>query len=463
MGIMDSAKNAALASGVPLFVPTNEPDQYDDRQRQFFDAATTMFSQERARYSTDFVKGRAQSMDKTDPMKFVTVYLRMADIGKPNITTSKSYEDYKRVLIAGRQADYLQPGAKIEAMKSTWLVVNPDNLSGIGANGVVQRCNTTWNYLDYYGNVCQEPISTDRALARANNTDTQEAMNLTKGYFDVKCQYNEATKQLAENSRMILGSGAYRVTGFSDFVQEFTGDYSTVRMLEFSIHYEEPNYVIDDMVNRVAGGKQFSWEVSVSGQPNMAIGETAQFTAASQRMKEAVQSTAEHPISYTWSSSDESIATVDAQGVVTAVSGGECVITATLAQNPAMTAQMPIAVVPAEEYGAVKFLQTPPASLQYAESVTLEAAYFLNGQKDDRLLTWLIGGADPESYAYELAGNTLTITCWGGSVTPLTVTALWGETKGLTPGLTVYPDASLFPESAENAGEATITIELEGY
>ena len=423
-----SLKNAALTAGGLIYTKTNVPAQYASRQHQFFADDTMRFTEQYAKYSSDYMEAQVQGLDPEDFDKWETCYIRLADVVRSTATTMKLSDNFKRVLFASRQVDYLRLGTKIVTMGSTWLATDPNNISGVGAGGIVQRCTTTWNYLDWYGNVCQEPIAVDRALSRANNTDTQEAMNLAKGYFDVKCQLNEATRQLAENSRMILGRNCYRITGFSDFTQEFTGDYSTVRMLEFSIHFEEPNYTIDDMENHVAGGKQFSWEVSINGQPNMAAGDTAQFTANSRRMNEPVVSTEEHPISYVWSSSDEKVATVAQDGTVTAISPGECVITATLAQNAAQAAQMAIAVAPAQQDGVVKFLQTPPAELQLYESVTLDAAYFYDGVAQDYEVQWAFTGADAEAYTTEVDGNSVTIKCWAGSVTPLTVTASWKST-----------------------------------
>lgn len=423
MSLQSSIKNAALTAGGVLFHATNAPAQYQSRQRQYHADETTRFTEKYAQYASDYVKGQAQGLDSDNMMAWQTIYLRFSDIGRATATTTKKSDDYKRVQIANRSVDYLPPGAKIVTMGSTWLAINPNNISGVGAGGIVQRCNAVWNYLDWYGNVRSEPIAVDRALARANNTDTQEAMNLTKGYFDVKAQLNGATAQLAENSRMILGRNCYRITGFSDFTQEFTGDYSSVRMIEFSIHFEEPNAEIDDMENHVAGGKTFVWEIAISGTPNMAAGDKAAFTASSQRMNVPVINTAEKPITYLWSSSDESVATVDTEGNVTAISDGECVITAVLEQNPAMTAQMAVAVVPAEHGGAVKFLQTPTEKLMYGESTSLEAAYFYDGEKTGEEITWTISGASQEAYTAENEWNRITVRCWGGSAEPLLVTA----------------------------------------
>lgn len=431
-------KSALTMAGGVAEKRSNAPQQYASRQTQYFGPETNAFAEKYAKYASDYMEAQIQGLSNQSLDTWETIYLRMADIGRPTATTTKLTDDYKRVLIPGRPIDYLRPGTKIVTMGNTWLAINPNNISGVGAGGIVQRCNAVWNYLDWYGNVQSEPLAVDRYLSRANNTDTQEAMNLTKGYFDVKCQKNPATDQLAENSRMILGTNCYRITGFSDFTQEFTGDYSTVRMLEFSIHYEEPNLTIDDMENHVAGGKEFSWEIQINGQTVIYSGDAAVMTADSRRNEENVISSEEHPITYLWSSSDESVATVDENGVVTGVSTGTCQITASLAQNPNWTASIEIEVILnageddeteeqkqeiSDQGEIIRFIQTVPASLSLYESVTLEAIYYKNGVETEDPITWKLSGPPQTAYNAEINGNSITITCWGGSVCPLGITA----------------------------------------
>ena len=462
MSVKESIRNAALTAGMRTFMRTNAPNRYETRQKQFYDRETTSFIEQYARYASDFFQAMAQGLNRDDPKLWETVYMRMADVGRAMATSAKLTDDYKRVLIANRSLDYIRPGTKFVTMGNTWLAINPNNISGVGAGGLVQRCNAVWNYLDWYGNVKSEPIAVDRYLARANNTDTQEAMNLTKGYFDVKCQLNEATKQLAENSRMILGRNCYRITGFSDFTQEFTGDYDSVRLLEFSIHFEEPNLTIDDMENHVAGGKKFSWDVEISGISRMTAGQTARFSARSRRMNETVHSTDEHPIFYIWESSDENVAEVDAWGNVTALGAGEAVITATLEQNPMWRAEMAVMVAPAGSDGTVQFLRSIPDRLSYGESATLEAAYFLNGEQTEEDITWQFEGADEASYTVKIEGNRAEISCWGGSVKTLRVIAYFAGHDGLFPEYENYPNDEVFPEDREEEVFASAEITLEG-
>lgn len=425
--IQDSVKNAMLASGVPLCVKSNTPKQYADRQEQYYEYETSTFVEEIAKYSSDFVKAQVQGIDSNDPWQYTDCYLRMTDMGYPTITSSRKQDDYKMVLVADKRVDYLRPGAKIKTMGSTWLVINPNNVSGVGAGGEVQRCNAVWNHLDWYGNVISEPLAVDRYLARANNTDHQEAVNLPQGYFDVKCQLNPETAELGENSRIILGRNCYRITGFSDFTQEFTGDYDSVRMLEFSIHFEEPNREIDDMERHVAGGLNFSWQSLMRGQANITVGETAQFAVRSLRCGQQVQSTKNKPIYYGWCSSNERVATVTQSGLVTALSAGECTITATLQQNPSIAAKMTVTITDEPVSSTVKIITEVPSSIELMESATVAASVL--GGKGQEVVEWAFSGAEQECYGTDINGNTVIVTCWSGSVTPLTVTASYGGTS----------------------------------
>ena len=40
---------------------------------------------------------------------------------------------------------------------------------------------------------------------------------------------------------------------------------------------------------------------------------------------------------------------------------------------------------------------------------------------------YTVSGANPGAYTAEIEGNTVKITCWGGSTTPLTVTASYED------------------------------------
>lgn len=427
MSINKSLKNAMLTGNGLVAWGNNAPGQYNDRQHQYFSAETRTFTQQMARYSSDYIQARVQGLDPQNPYSWQERTIRMADIVKPTAAIQRDFDDYKMILFADRDIEYIMQGAKIEAMGSTWIVYNPLNVSGSDGEAVVRRCNAVWNFLDYYGNVVSEPILVENSRANANDSDTQQSLMISKGYFNVICQHNDYTRQIDTNTRMILGTAAYRVTGYSDFDTEFTGDYGSVRLLSFSLRYEEPNDAIDDMAKHVAGGKTFSWNVTVNGNTSIAVGATAQMTATSVRNGAAVTGTPDQPIRYLWTSSDDSVAEVDADGLVTAIAEGNAVITATLEQNPAWSAALNITVT--QSIDGVRFTTTLPEQLGAYESAAITAAYFVDGAEQNDPLTWSFTGAEETAYRAVITpdGKRANITCFGYSETPLTVTVTYGS------------------------------------
>ena len=417
-------KNAALTANGLNPVRNNSPSQYKSRQKQYFDPETREFTRQVAKYSSDFVEAQVQGIDPDDFYKWGTYRMRIADVVRPSSAIQRHFDDYKMVLFESPKVEYIRPGTKIVTMGSTWLTTNPVNVSGASGSALIRRCNAVWNFLDYYGNVISEPIIVENERANANDSDAQNSQLISKGYFNVICQYNDYTRQIDTNTRFILGTAAYRVTGFSDFEMEFTGDYSTVRMLSYSIRYEEPNDAIDDMENHVAGGKTFSWVIGVQAPNTLQAGMTAQLVASSTRNGVKVEDTEEYPISYEWESSDETVVTVDNEGVITAVAEGDATIRVKLTQNKEHYANVPISVSATED--GVQFTTTIPKYLGIFESVTISAAYFVDGEAQPDVVTWKFTGADKKAYSAVVDDNTATIIGYGYSDTKLTVTASYG-------------------------------------
>lgn len=427
MPISDNIKNGLIASGRLKTAIRNAPAQYGDRQRQYLGDPSTEFVHQYAKYATDFFTARVQGLNPDAPYEWETTYIRMADIAPETASTLRKQDDYKNIMFADESIEYVQEGTKIEAMGSIWLVTNPQNISNAIGGGVIQRCRSTWNHLDWYGNLLQEPLCVEKAILTANDSDMQEYALITKGYVNITCQRNEYTKNLNTNSRMILGSSAFRITGFGDYAQEFTGNYDSVRLLEFTARYEPPNEEIDDMENHVAGGKTFSWEIRISGNPVIKNGSTGQLKAVSLRMGEKVEEDLDHQVSYLWESSDTSVADVGMDGTVYGISEGTCAVTCTLEQNRSISETYEITVVPAESGNEVAFLGNIPDKIRPYESVTIEAAYFENGEQQDDKVSYSLFGADSMSYSFMQNGNVLTVNCWTASETPLTIMATAGE------------------------------------
>lgn len=424
MSLQDNIKNGLLTGGGILGLSSrNQPAEYKDRAHPYFSDATRAFVEERAQYASDFFTAKTVGLDPNDPLREITVQLRLANVVRPSAAIQRAFDDFKEVLIANPDYSYIRPGAKFFVEGSWWLAYNPDNISSVSASGIIRRCNATWNFLDYYGNLHREPICVEATHANANAPDSQQAVVVPSGYFNVVCQYNAHTAQINDNTRMILGSRAYSVSGFSDFETEFTEDDSSVRLLRFSVRVGEPNHEIDDMKRRIAGGKAFSWTLDVSGATQLYVGGIERLSVISRRNGEIVESTQENPIDYRFESGNSNVVTVDRSGNLKAVSSGAAEITVSLAQNPQVKTAFRVTVSEAQE-PFVAFDTVPPASMDaYGVPVSLRAAYFENGVETDAAVQWAFTGANNAAYSAETDGNTATIRCWAGSVTPLTVTA----------------------------------------
>lgn len=408
---------------------TNAPKEYKDRQRQYFADETVAFAEEYAKYSPDYVKANIQGLIEGDFYAWSVKYIRVSDTIKQGISLTRKTDDQKAYLIPDRRIDYVPEGAKLETMGSTWFVTNPSNISGATASGIMRRCNATWNHYDFYGNLLKEPILIEKSQAMANANDFQEVSLIMQGYFNVIVQRNDETEELDQNSRIILGRRAYQITGYSDVVREFTEDESSSHLLYFAARMQEPNLEIDDMENHVAGGKTFSWIISISGAGKMRAGSAVQFTASSVRNGETVSGTDARPVSYIWTSSDDTIATVGTDGTVRALRNGVCRITCALLQNQTITQSFDVAVEAAESGNAVEFSGTVPTSVSAYESAEISAQPFQNGEKADGTVEWIFEGADAGAYTAQIDGNRVKISCWGASAAPLTITAGWNGAR----------------------------------
>lgn len=407
--------------------PTNRPAQYNDRRNPYFGDPTARFVQAYGKYASDYTACRVQGLD-SDPNNFYEwseQLVRFADARKKGNAIDRPIDNYKEVLFVDRRIEYVPEGAKVETMGSTWLVTNPANISSAVGGGIMRRCNATWNHLDWYGNLLKEPMVVENVKLNANANDFQETVLVMQGYFNIIIQRNSETENLDVNSRMIMGRMAYQITGYSDVAQEFTGDDESCRLLRFTARMTEPDREKDDLVLRVANAYPFSWEIRIGGRAAMSIGEKVKFTAASLRNGAEADGDAEHPVRYLWYSSDERVCRVDPVGNVTAVGSGSCTITAVLVQNEEHCGTYEVTV--AESTGGLHWQTEPAVRLESYGKTTLTAVYVESGSETENTVLWTYGGADPSAYTAEEDGNTARISCWGGSVEPLVVTARCGE------------------------------------
>lgn len=381
---------------------------------QYMSRATKAHVAEMARYASDFFAAQVEGLDQNDPTAINWYRIRASEnFASLNMSNTSKNDDWRVVYFERPDIDYIQPGTKFWFWNNTWLADNPSNIASVTGNALVKRCNAVWNALDYYGNIISEPMAITKPTTTANaNTDT-EMMNLADSYIDCIMQANEWTlANLRNNTRMILGTSGFAVRGLSDYIREFTDQQDSVRILRFSLYYQEP-LEIDDMENQVAGGLAFSWQITISGPQSMQAGQNATFTAESLRNNEPVPST--QAATYQWSSSNSEVATVDeTTGVVTAVADGETTIICTLVENTNISSSVPLTVQTANS--GLTWAFEAPGNIPAYQSRRLS----VTGAQGP--ISWSFSGPEQNCYSVTTNEGEATIMCFYPSPIPLTVT-----------------------------------------
>lgn len=254
-------KSAAIFGRHITYISGNLPTQYNDRRKQYMSERSRYFGAHRAYLATDYVEAQVQGL--TDNFyDYTTAYIRLADAGTQSVTalTSKKNDDWKEIMFSDPNIEYLPIGAKIQTMGSTWLVVNPSNLSSAEPKAIIARCNASYNSYDDDGNIVTEPLVISQTQMLSNPNESPLNLVLMHGYFNVFCQKNPNTMKLGENKRIMLGDKAYKITGFTDFIQEFTGDNDSTHYITFTARVSETTKR-DDLVNRIANGLEIAEEM----------------------------------------------------------------------------------------------------------------------------------------------------------------------------------------------------------
>lgn len=414
-------RNALLTAGKPyLQRGTNNPYN-GDTQTQYFADASRAFARKNLRWSSNMVLAQVQGLDDNDFYAYKPLRIRTTMMIDP--TTGKNLgSDWQKIMVENPKIDFLPLGAKVIFNGNTWLVVNPMNVQSITGTSVIRRCNAVWNHLDYYGNILHEPFCYGQGAGDlATGNSVKEGMILIDAYQHSVMQLNPETEEIMHNRRMILGHQAYTVRGVQDFAQEFTEDICSVHIQYFDLESAEP-LAIDDMENRVADGLSFQWKISLPEEVQMKVGQEETFVPVSYRNG---SSEAESGVEYLWSSSDENILLVSAEGRVKAVQEGNASIVCSLKKNPSIATKMAVTVVSKETSipASLEWITSIPEQLAKYDECTIEAAYYADGVKTEESITYSFSGPDDAAYSAAQSGNIVQVKCWLPSTQPLVMTA----------------------------------------
>ena len=414
-------RNALLTAGKPYLQRGTNSPYNGDTQTQYFADASRAFARKNLRWSSNMVLAQVQGLDYNDFYAYKPLRIRTTMMIDP--TTGKNLgSDWQKIMVENPKIDFLPLGAKVIFNGNTWLVVNPMNVQSITGTSVIRRCNAVWNHLDYYGNILHEPFCYGQGAGDlATGNSVKEGMILIDAYQHSVMQLNPETEEIMHNRRMILGHQAYSVRGVQDFAQEFTEDMGSAHIQYFDLESAEP-LAIDDMENRVADGLSFQWKISLPEDVQMKAGQEATFVPAAYRNGSSEE---ESGVEYLWSSIDENILLVGAEGHVKAVQEGNASIVCSLKKNPSIASKMAVAVVSKETSipASLEWVTPVPEQLAKYDECTIEAAYYADGVKTEESITYSFSGPDDAAYSATQSGNIVQVKCWLPSTQPLVMTA----------------------------------------
>lgn len=418
--LQNNIKNGLLTASRLNNVVTNSPANTSPKYSKYNDEATAYYH-EYAPYASNVFEAEIQGLDYSDFYKWTKVHLRSSNVINPstgeNLSTS-----WQSILILDRKVDFIPIGAYVKYNNSIWIVYNPDNIASPTGNTIVIRCNTTYNTWDYYGNLVKTPMFYAKGTVLASSPYYMEYSATLDGYQHVIMQLNEVTEKITNNTRIILGKSAFGMYGVSDFPEEFTGDPNSCHIFRADLRLQE-TVESDDLVNHVADGKYFSFTIDIGGNAVMYDGEPQTLSVTARREGKVVVSTEENPITYVWTSSDETVATVDEYGVVTPISAGYCQITCSVKENPNITSAFGFNVVERESQTYIDFITPIPDEIRSFETLDIEAVYYENGQQTADTIEYTLTRANENSYSYTVNDNILTIQTYAPSEAPLEITA----------------------------------------
>lgn len=415
------ARDAILLGVTGTARKSNSAKKRTGLQKQYFRDETLLYTEEVGDFASNVYETAAQGINLNDWYSYVPIKIRVdnaVQVSSGELMT----DDWMRIyIIQPTGIDTIGQGAYMFFDSNWWMVYKPKGVLTVRGQALVRRCNTVINKLDYYGNVVSVPMAFTKLGTLGNAPNVTENMILSKNYMNCYCQLNSITKEFTENTRMIQGKAAYAIRGINDFTREYTEERDSVHIMAFTIERQEP-LEQDNLDLQVADYYSFSWNVSLDANDHMVINSTQRIIPTSYRNECLVSSTEEHPISYTFKSSDESVISIDENGLATAVGNGEAVITVVLDQNKSINQSIIVSVTAVGE-SKVIFTTTPIKVLDEYDSCLISAAYLRDGIETQDEVTFSFSGASERCYsASKVNTNTYEVRCYNASRVPLTVT-----------------------------------------
>ena len=417
--IKNYIKNGRLSDSGRIITGSNAPAGSRAIQKNIWANATATFYETVGKYATNVFDAEIQGLDYDNFYAWRKVKIRSAIISDPT-TGNELTPNWQKIVVLDKDIDFIPAGAYVKYNNAIWLVFNPDTVASEIATAIVQRCNATFNVYDYYGNIVQIPLVYTKSMTLSAEPFYHQYNIMPDGYEHVLMQYNKYTKEFVNNTRIILGKSAFVLTGIVDFAEDFTGNENSIHMLRADVRATD-TVENDDIPNKIADAKGFTFELNIGGNKEMSVGETEPLSSEVVKNGEVLLPTEEYPLTLYYESSDPEIIQVNSDGTITAVAEGECDISVKLKENPDKVAKLTISVTEATEADYISFTSVVPETIVAYDTVTLKAVFYEDGIATEEPIVFAIKGA-----SYIATNNTVMIQAMGAGQ-DIVLTAMHGN------------------------------------
>ena len=360
------------------------------------------------------------------------VYVRLLAHVINNDSGNKIGDDYKKILFKdiGHSTGL---GVLYYFNDNWWITTQTDRTKQLAASSVIKRCNNTLRWIDLQGAYHSIPCSIDYLINENRDYSTAgTSLVMPAAQLEIICQWNDETNLIRPNQRFLFGNAnnwnAYKTLGggINNFNNLKTEDNLSNGFMRLSVGVNYVNLDTDDIVNGIADAIQIDYALNIVDSSI-----TGNVSSTRQLVADVTMDGISVTRSVTWVSSNISVATVNATGLVTFVGLGSATITCSLLGNDSVSDTCSVSVVS----GVVSNYQvviTPDTNfILQGETQIYNCKLYLNGSLQSDVFTFTLGATTIPSTSYlftVIDGNnfsvknikkdlsdTLTITCTSGA------------------------------------------------
>lgn len=310
-------------------------------------------------------------------------------------------DDYRKIIF--RDLSFKpELGSRYKFDNNIWIVYSTDNIKSVHSSCYIRRCNNTINLQDKYGNIHQEPCIIDIKPTKSGVTE-QEYMSTPVARQVLMYQYNEWTKPLFVNSRIMFNRQVYKIGSIMELDRTETFDANSIKFVKC--------YVDNDLVNeydneelQVADYKDYNYSVNVInnliGTKNGVGTLTATVSLDNEEANENVY----------WYSSNEDIISIGKDtGNYQMNNSGKATIYAKMINNENFYSEINVEVSD-EQLNIYKNMISPKVDyIPLNNTQEYEVYETLNGNKTDTQFEIKVFGMKDKYYNFNKNGNVFKI------------------------------------------------------